>query len=151
MAEDVDRRRRWVFPALVGVVLLVLTLIALFREPVQFDANTPEGTVQGYLQAIADQDWEEAHAHLSEALQDECTTADMARNGPYGSFTATLGDVEELGQRTLVNVTIREGTDGGFGAGGYTFDPGPFALEQESGSWVITQVTWPYFYYACSP
>lgn len=133
-----------------GVAVLVLTVIALVRDPVELDHDSPEGTVQAYLQAISDRDYSAAHGYLSANLQDECLVADVARDGPYETFTATLGDVDDLGTRTLVNVSIRIGSDGAFGSAGYSFDPGPYVLQQESGRWVITEVSWPYFYYGCS-
>lgn len=150
MAEA-DHRRNWLFPIAVGAALVVLTVVALLREPVELDAGSPEGTVQAYLQAIADEDYERAHAQLSASLMEDCTVADIAAAGPYEGFTATLGDVEEAGSATLVSVSIRTNGDPGFGSTGYAFDPGPFSLEQESGRWAITVVTWPYFIYACAP
>lgn len=134
-----------------AVVLVVLTVVALLREPVELEEGSPEGTVQAYLQAIADEDYNTAHSQLSPSLMEDCTVADIAAAGPYETFTATLGDVEEVGGTTLVSVSIRTGSDPGFGSTGYSFDPGPFSLEQESGRWVITVVTWPYFIYACAP
>lgn len=151
MPEGPTHKRNWLVPAIGGAVLLALTLIALIREPVTLDSESPEGTVQTFLQAISDEDFETAHGQLSADLRDECTTADIAVEGPYEAFTATLGDVEDLGERTLVHVSIRTGTEAGFGSTGYAFEPGPYSLELEDGAWVITDVTWPYFYYACSP
>lgn len=141
--------KKWLVPAIAGLVLLTLTLIALFREPVELDPNTPEGTVQTFLQAIADEDYELAHDQLAAEQQEDCEVADIARAGPYESFSATLGDVEQFGEETIVHVTMRMGTDGGLGSG-YSFDPGPYRLESEGTDWKITEVGWPYFLFECS-
>jgi hypothetical protein len=147
MAEEAPDQRKWVFPVVAGTILLVLTLIALFREPIVLDTATPEGTVQAFLQAIADDDFEAAHDQLSPGLQEECSTADISSAGPYEEFNATLGDVEEFDDETIVHVSLRLGN--GSSLDGYTFDPGPYRLRQESGDWGITEVAWPYFFYEC--
>lgn len=147
MSEEGSHQRKWVFPVVAGAILLVLTLIALFREPVVLDSASPEGTVQAFLQAIADHDFEGAHDQLSPGLQEECSTADIASAGPYESFTATLGDVEEFGDETIVHVSLRLGD--GSSLDGYIFDPGPYRLQQDSGLWGITEIAWPHFYFEC--
>ena len=65
----------------------------------------------------------------------------------YEDFTATLGDVEEFEDETIVHISLRLGD--GSSLDGYTFDPGPYRLRQESGDWGITEVAWPYFFYEC--
>lgn len=147
MAEEAPDQRKWVFPVVAGIILVALTLIALFREPLVLDTATPEGTVQAFLQAIADDDFETAHDQLSPGLQEECSTADISSAGPYEEFNATLGDVEEFEDETIVHVSLRLGN--GSSLDGYTFDPGPYRLRQESGDWGITEVAWPYFFYEC--
>lgn len=147
MSEETTKQRKWVFPVVAGAVLLLLTLIALFREPVILDSDTPEGTVQAFLQAIADEDFEAARSYLSTGLREECTATDIASGGPHEPFTATLGRVEDLGDEALVYVSVRLGIDSSLDA--YTFDPGPYRLKQESGQWGITEVAWPYFFFEC--
>lgn len=147
MSEEVRRQRKWIFPVVAGTILLALTLIALLREPVVLDPTTPEGTVQAFLQAIADNDFEAARDQLSPALQEECSTADIASAGPYESFTATLGNVDEFEDETVVHVSLRLGD--GSSIDGYIFDPGPYRLQRESGTWGITELSWPYFYFEC--
>ncbi len=147
MSEQGSNQRKWIVPVVAGSVLLVLSLIALFREPVVLDRSTAEGTVQAFLQAIDDNDLETAHDQLSPSLQEECSTADISSAGPYDDFTATLGDIEEFDNETIVHVSLRLGDGSSFD--GYGFDPGPYRLELESGTWGITEIAWPYFYFEC--
>lgn len=147
MSEENASQRKWLFPVVAGTILLALTLIALFREPVVLEGDTPEGTVQAFLQAIADEDLESARSYLSPGLQEECTATDIASAGPYESFTATLGRVEELGDETLVFVSLRLGIDSSLDS--YSFDPGPYRLQREAGVWGIAEVAWPYFFFEC--
>jgi hypothetical protein len=147
MSEETTNQRKWVFPVVAGTILLALTLIALFRDPVVLDSDTPEGTVQEFLQAIDDNDFATARQQLSSELSEECTESDIASAGPYESFTATLGQVDEFDDETLVYVSLRMGNESSIDS--YTFDPGPFRLRRESGEWSITEVAWPYFFFEC--
>ena len=56
--------RGWLVPVGAAVLIVALVAVALVREPAQLDPNTPEGTVQVYLQAISDGDYEGAFAVL---------------------------------------------------------------------------------------
>lgn len=151
MNEGSDRRKRgWLIPAVAIAVVIALTVVALVREPVQLDPASPEGVVQGYLQSIADEDYERAHALLSAELQAECAPADLADEIYYETFTATLGDVTEIGNEVLVEATIRYGSDPGFLDPGYSFTPEPFRLTMEDGDWVIGSDPWPFFTYGCN-
>jgi hypothetical protein len=147
MSEETTNQRKWVFPVVAGTILLALTLIALFRDPVVLDSDTPEGTVQEFLQAIDDNDFATARQQLSSELREECTESDIASAGPYESFTATLGQVDEFDDETLVYVSLRMGNESSIDS--YTFDPGPFRLRRDSGEWSITEVAWPYFFFEC--
>lgn len=140
-------KRNWLLPVLAGVVLLALALLALFREPLELDPNTPEGTVQAFLQAVSDGDFATAHGLLSAEIRGKCDVSDIFID--EGDFSATLGSVEEVGDSVRIDVTLRFPNTGGLG-GGYSYSPGPYTLDMEDGAWVISDVPWPYFYYDCS-
>ena len=59
MSEDA-RRPRWALVALLAGVglVVVIALVAVFARggPTQYDADTPEGVVQRYSQAVVDGD-----------------------------------------------------------------------------------------------
>ncbi len=143
------RKRSWLVPTIGLVVVGILTVIALVREPVTLDPDTPEGTVQAYLQAISDQDYDAAYEMLGSETADGCEPDDISRNRFYTSFTATLGDVEQVGDAYSVEVSIREGSDSGFVDAGPGYFPEPFRVEMEQGEWVIVGDPWPYFTYSC--
>lgn len=143
------RKRSWLIPTIGLAIVAVLTVIALLREPVTLDPDTPEGTVQTYLQAISDQDYDAAFDLLSSDTAAGCEPVDISTNRFYSSFTATLGNVEEVGDYYLVEVSIREGSDSGFVDAGPGYFPEPFRIELEEGEWVIAGDPWPYFTYSC--
>jgi hypothetical protein len=149
---DESRFPKWLVPTVIGAVLLALVLVALFREPLDLDPASPEGVVQQYLQAIADEDYTTAHSHLDMDLRNRCEIDEIGRNVYEPGFTATLGDVTEIDEETVqVDVTIRVSDNPGFfeSMGGYTYDPGPFRLINENGVWVVTGDPWPGFTYGC--
>lgn len=139
--------RKWLLPIVALSVIIILSAIALTRKPVELDPDTPEGVLQTYLQAIADEDYGQAYDFLSTEIQADCAPADIANNVYYETFNATLGDTTELGDSTIVEASIQ------FGA--TPLDPGSdgyyeqFFLIQEGGEWVITSDPWPFFTYGC--
>lgn len=132
------------------VVLVALVVIALVREPVELDPGTPEGTVQGYLQAIADEDYEAAIAFLEPELAESCTASDLIEFAPQEPFSATLVDTEETDETATVVASIS-----------FTPAPGPldpglegmdtyFDLTLIDGVWRITNDPWPYYTWSCA-
>lgn len=150
MTQGADRKRKWLVPGIAIIAVVILTTIALVRDPVALDPTTPEGTVQTYLQAISEEDYEKAHSQMSAELQKKCSVEDLATNNYYDSFSATLGEVDELGDAVLVEVSIRQGSDPGFIDPGYSFSPDPFRLVREDARWVISGDPWPIYSYGCN-
>ncbi len=137
-------KRNWTFPLIVLLVVVALTVVALIREPVALDPTTPEGTVQVYLQALADNDYEAALQQTTAEIQEACTAQDISDNFYYDSFTATLGATREMGTVTVVEVAINQ-TDVGLSSGYFE----QIELTDQEGGWAITGDPWPYFTYAC--
>ena len=141
--------QRWLLPAGIGVLIAVLVVVALVRDPIVLDPSTPEGTVQEYLQAISDNDYETAVGILHPEEFEGCGPADLARFGPEQPFTASLETDEPSadGERARVSVRIRFGTDGLFNSGGETWES--FELVSEDGIWWIAGEPWPHFFWEC--
>jgi len=139
---------KWLWPVVIGGFVIALVLVALAREPVQLDPTTPAGTVQAYLQAISDGDYETALEALDPQSFEGCTAADIRRTVWQDSFTATLpNDVDDSGERVVVEVTMRFGGQGVFDRGWESREL--FVLTQHDGAWLITEDPWPYFGWDC--
>lgn len=140
---------RWLLPGGIVLLIAVLTVVALARDPVRLDPTTPEGTVQGYLQAIGDDDYESALEVLDPDGPGTCVAADIARSAPGEPFTATLlEDRSDVGaDEAIIAVRLRFGTDDVFGSGWDTVET--FDLVSKNGSWRITGQPWPYFDWSC--
>lgn len=145
------QKTRWIWPVVIGTVVIVLAVVALNREPAQLDPNTPEGTVQAYLQAIGDSDFDAAFDLLDPEYYEGCDAADLASNmGRSEPFTAVLDleGIEELtDEKTFVPVRMQFGTSGPFGSGWTSWES--FVVTDYTGSWLITEEAWPYFGWDC--
>ena len=140
--------RTWLFFAGAAIVIATLLVIAFSREPVALDPNTPEGTVQNYLQAISDEDYDGAFNLIDPEWTEGCTPADLAASAPFQGFAASISETDEEGSRAFVTVTIREGVSTG-PFGGVPGYPEFFELEKGSGQWLIIGYPWPYFEWRC--
>jgi hypothetical protein len=159
---------RWGLPVGIAAAVTVLVIVALVRDPVLLDPDSPEGTVQEYLQAISEERWEDAYAVLDEERFAGCSAADVASNAPGEPFTASLaaGDgsavverFEEVGEEgppttttppdeeTVVEVTLRFGESGPLGGGWTTHEV--FEVVSREGFWWISGDPWPYFSWRC--
>ena len=139
---------RWIVAGGFVVVVVVLAGIALLREPALLDADTPEGTVQRYLQAISDSDYDLAYTYLDPVHYEGCGPEDIARHAPNDSFNATFADSTDTGGVAFVEVTMRFG--GGadpFGSAWTSYEQ--FQLEADGSAWFITGEAWPYFFWEC--
>ena len=159
----------WVLPGFVFLGVAALVAIALARGPVELNPDSPEGTVQEYLQAWNEQRYDDAIAVVHEDWRGSCEGSDLAR-WEVGKFTAELVDEADLDgffaeraffeqefepgspfpempvDTTLVRVRITRG-DGPFGGG---WDEGVvFELVDDDDFWWIVGQPWPYFSWDC--
>ena len=119
------------------------------REPAQLDPNTPEGTVQVYLQALSDGDYEGAFAVLDPEFYEGCDAGSLATYRQEG-FTARIEDRERPTDtdETFVGVTMTFGDGGAFGSQWTNYQS--FSVVRHDGSWWITgEDVWPYFAWDC--
>ena len=155
---------RWLVPGAITVVVVALGAIALLREPIQLDPATPEGTVQEYLQAISDENFDGAFDLLHPESFEGCDAADIARSGPREPFSATISEDGGFGEfaefrgeeppgftpvspDATVNVILRFGASGPFDTGWEQWET--FFLIEGDGFWWLTGDPWPYFSWNC--
>lgn len=108
-----DSSTRVLIGVVAGVILLVVLAIALprliDREEATYPPNTPEGTVQRYLQAVSDEDTDTALALLTEENTTACMEDELRDRLRYSSLDRNrvrLGEVEEIDAET-VTVIVR--------------------------------------------
>lgn len=167
MSDERRSARFWLLPAGLFALVVVLVVVALSRGPITLDPETPEGTVQEYLQAINDQRWEDAIAVIHPEWLGSCEAADLEQWADP-DFTATLGTndgfggvVEErfaeiapggaagpLPEATeVVEVTISHTSGAGLGSSWDEYVA--FELIDDDGFWWLGNDPWPYFVWNC--
>lgn len=132
--------------SIVAVLVVAAAIVNAVRPPEQFSRDTPEGTVQAFLVALNDENYDAAHALLSEDSRDQCTPADLVRDRTEAT-RIVVDDVVEAGQTVIVDldVTVTEASDG---FEPYRYDTEMrFTLVREGGSLFIDEL--PYYIY-CS-
>lgn len=174
MTEAERRLPGWLLPAGLGVLVVALVAIALVRDPMQLDPDSPEGTVQAYLTAIKEERWDDAAGFLHEDWRGSCTGVHV-QSAVYSDFSAQLGwDNGRAGGSTgyehvvligpdgepvdpppvphepaRVEVTIRYGRESIFFFDRWD-DHVEFELVDDDGSWWLIGAPWPYFSWDCA-
>ena len=137
--------------ATVTVVVVSLVVAAAGGRERAYPADTPEGTVQRYLQAVADRDATAAVAYLGQELRSRCDESylrDRLRDPYPRDFRATLLGTRAVSDGTEVRVRISDRS------GAPPFESGFeqeafYLLQQQDGGWRITGEGWPV--YTCPP
>ena len=143
--DQCSRRLLVVIGTLVALLIGIAVMFAL-RPPPQFDVTTPEGTAQGYFQAVLDGDEGLAFGYLTEALGDRCDTGEMRHGTPDNARVVITGrEVDRAGAEVEVEITETYG-EGPFDAGSYTFDE-TLVMERHGDRWLISEIPWPVYIY----
>lgn len=149
-----DSSTRILIGVVAGVIVLVVLAIALprliDREEATYPPNTPEGTVQRYLQAVDDEDTDTALALLDEENTTACMEDELRDRLRYSSldrYRVRLGDVEEIDTET-VTVIVRATWIREPGLFEFPDDRNTHEYEFElrrstDGFWLITESEWP--------
>ena len=132
----------------VGVVLVLAVAIAAIvtsmRPSPQLDPNTPEGTVQAFIQAVEVDNWEGVRALLSAPLQEDCQASELAQFRDDVD-RAVISDVETAGTETIVEVRVsRVVIDDPFNPYSYD-DTFHFVLAQEDGRLAVAELPWQFY------
>lgn len=136
----------------IGVVLaaaiaVAATVAALRGNEQEFEAGTPERTVQEYLRAIEDRDATAAFAFLAPSLLSRCDPPRemVTQRGSGTSIRATLDETKISGTTATVRVQVSETFRDSPFSGGDFKQSVVFELEQVDGAWRFSQMPWPLF------
>lgn len=126
----------------VAVVLIAVAIVVAIQPPNEFDPGTPEGTAQGYYQAILDGDEDLALSYLDEDLLANCSAYELGYFTPE-SARVVIAKTEIDGDEARVDVVITETWGKGpFGGGSSTFDE-TLTMTRSGETWVISRIPWP--------
>jgi len=135
----------------IGVVISLLVVVAVvfaLQPPTQFDPSSPEGTTQGYFQALNDGDKELAESFMTDDLARACEGAWWYYETDESSRVLITGtQVTAESAKVQVNITVSYG-EGPFGGGSYDEDE-TVVMERQGEVWLISEPVWPMDRYTC--
>ena len=138
-----------------ALVVATVSLVLLTKENkvTLLPADTPQGTVQRYLTAIQDGDYQQAYTYLHiEQSGKDLTYSDWLNSIPiYQSnetaWKATLGKITINGDNATVAVTVDTFHPGGVLMGSQFSQQIIFQLTKTNDLWLITSPTYIYWIY----
>jgi len=118
-------------------------VIGLNREPAALDPDTPEGTVQTYIGALVEGDFEAA----ADFWADGCTPSSTIPTRGAPDVSVSLVSVDGNDVQANVVVRISENSEEPLG-GLYEYEEW-FTLVRRDGAWRVRQPSWPYYDLVC--
>ena len=141
MSDSAKRSRIILIALIAGVALVVvIALIAVFARGgvAQYAADTPEGVVQRYTQAVVDDDVTAALDYLVPEVADSCDPVTSGTDDLRVSLLETTERDDTARVRVLV-VTVYG--SGPLGSSEYESEE-VFELVKTGGDWLIETVPW---------
>ena len=140
--------------AALAILLIVSVVVALLESEETFAADTPEGTVQTFIRAIQEDDFQAGYTLLSAELKETCTVEqlfgsrfgfdDRFRDGRIThEYTTTIDNT------TVVAVRVAEFRNEGPFVTSESAHVRNYTLRQEDGNWRFSDFPWPLIH--CSP
>lgn len=141
--------------ALVILVVLTVVLVLTNHGNVEmFPENTPQGTVQRFLLAIQEQDFQKAYSYLQieekgiKITYDEWLQSVSPRFQTTSvSWKATLGETTVSGNTATVEVIIDIFQPGGPFESPVRTQTDIYQLSRVNNQWLITTRPWLYWFY----
>ncbi|HSK06260.1 MAG TPA: hypothetical protein VK990_01985 [Acidimicrobiia bacterium] len=142
--EDERRIPGWSWPLIAVIAVVILVVIGLNRGPAALDPETPEGTVQAYIGALVDGDFETAADFWAD---DGCTPSSNIPTRGAPDVSVSLVSVD--GNDVQANVVVRISENSEAPLGGLNEYEEWFTLARQDGSWRVRQPSWPYYDLLC--
>jgi hypothetical protein len=132
-----------------ATLLVVVSVFFALQPPTQFDWQSPQGTAQGYFQAINDGDDELAETYTTDDLRTACDGEwwyDEVESASRVVITETKIDGDTA--KVKVNITVSYG-DEPFGGGSYDHEE-TMTMQRVGDVWLISKPVWPMDRYDCT-
>jgi hypothetical protein len=155
--SDISSSRRWliIFTIIVGIlVVATISLVLLTKEnkAALLPENTPQGTVQRYLIAVQEKDYQSAFNYISFDPQEKIQTyydwiSMLPQMSSQSEWKATLGKTTQNGDNATVEITIDTFRPGGPFANSVSSQQLVFQMVKIDGKWLIRSPTYIYWIY----
>ena len=122
-------------------LLAVAAFLTSNRDSKSYSANSPEGVIQLYLNAVIDGKLDKAATYFSK--DSTCSATDIDRAYVSDNFRVNLSGTEVTANRAYVKIEV-EFTNGGPFENGYS-EKQTYRLAQEAGVWKILGIPWPLY------
>ena len=144
-----------IFAGIIGALALLAVILVLStqgKNVTLLAADTPQGTVQRYLIALENQDYQQAYTYLSPNMPgtmsyNDWLTQNQNRPAVQNSWRATLGKTAQNGGYATVEVMIETSYPGAMMSSSQSNLPVTFDLTETGNSWLITSPTSIYWIY----
>ena len=144
-----------IFAGIIGTLALIAVVLVLVtggKNVTLLAADTPQGTVQRYLIALEDGDYQRSYNYLSPNLPgtmsyDDWLSQNTNRPASQTGWRATLGKTVQNGNYATVEVMIETSYPGGVMSSSQYNMPITFDLTETGNSWLITSPTYIYWIY----
>ncbi len=130
--------------SIAALSLVAVIVAALGGEPVTLDPDTPEGVVQAYVTAVADEDWVAVHSYLSADLAERCDLSELSLVRVQNISRVLIDDVSISGDLAVVDVVITY-ADANDPLAASTWDEEASFVLVDEGGWIFDETSWPYF------
>jgi hypothetical protein len=136
-----NQRANWVLGIVVAAISIValIAVLAVKEDTPQLDANTPEGSVQKYLQSVTARDFDSAITYLADNTK--CKVEDFDQAYIQDSIRISLSDSSIKGDSASVKISIENSSGDPFSSG-YS-ESQTFRLTKSDSGWKITGIPWP--------
>ena len=130
---------------ILGLVVVAISIVAFIavlavkETTPQLDSNTPEGTVQQYLQSVTARDFDSAITYL--ASDTKCKIEDFDQAYIQDSVRISLSNTSITSDSASVKVSIENSSGDPFG-GSYA-EAQTFRLTKSDSGWKISGIPWP--------
>ena len=144
-----------IFAGIISALVLLAVVLVLFAQSKNVTllaGDTPQGTVQRYLIALENEDYQQAYTYLSPNMPEITPYSNWLMqntNRPAGQtgWRATLGKTVQNGGYATVDVMIETSYPGGMMSSSQSNLPVSFDLTETGNSWLITSPTYIYWIY----
>jgi hypothetical protein len=145
---------RWLAGMSAGVAAIAfisIVVVLTTNQGVTLDPNTPEGTVQRYIQALQDEQYDKAFNLLSVKAQEDCTLADFRLTGRIAmesTVRVRLDRVQEASDGTEVRLELENFSGISPLDLDFTLEDGRYTVTylvvEMDDRWRISHAPWPY-------
>lgn len=131
--------------AILIVAVVIVTLFGPGNTSKNLDPSTPAGTVQSYLTAVLQGNYEKAAQFI--ASESSCDVQDLDRVFTMDTARVDLVKTEIEGSHAQVWVKVDYPSDAPFDPvfEGVTLEDHTYRLVQANGRWLLTGIPWPLY------